>query len=208
MAVITISRQIGSLSCEIAHTVKDYLDYRIVWRDLINQAAIHSGMPDMALAVIDELGLLGISPTSKKHQAYIQSVNQVMQDLAAAGRVVIVGRAGQAVLHGMADTLHVRLYAPVELRAERVAKRHQVSREQALAQVHASDRARGNYLKRFYNVRWDDPDLYHLAINTGEVSPKLAADLICQAALNFSPVPALEAGIEGLSPDQTQCQET
>jgi cytidylate kinase len=186
MAVITISRQMGSLGCEIAHAVKDRLGYRIVWRELINEAAIKSGMPSMALAVIDELGLLGLSPTKKEHQAYWQAVNQVMKSLAGEGNIVIVGRAGQAILGGYAGVLHVRLTAPLETRVQRVAERQNIEQECALEQVKASDKARSNYLKRFYQARWDDADLYHLIINTGNVSTLSAIDLICRAALNLS----------------------
>jgi CMP/dCMP kinase len=186
MAVITISRQMGSMGCEIAHAVKDRLGYRIVWRELINEAAIKSGMPSMALAVIDELGLLGLSPTQKEHQAYWKTVHQVMHALAEEGNVVIVGRAGQAILRSQPGVLHVRLTAPLQMRAERVSQRQNIDLEPALAQVKASDKARANYLKRFYRVRWDDTDLYHLIINTGLTSAASATDLIYQAALNLT----------------------
>lgn len=183
MTVITISRQMGSLGCEIAHAVKNRLGYRIVWRELINEAAIKSGMPSMALAVIDELGLLGLSPTKKEHQAYWQAVNQVMDGLTAEGNVVIVGRAGQAILHERTGVLHVRLVAPLEVRVERVAQRQNIGLEFAREQVKASDKARAYYLKRFYRMSWDDPYLYDLIINTGRTSTNSAVEVICQAAL-------------------------
>ena len=51
----------------------------------------------------------------------------------------------------------------------------------AQAQVQASDRARRNYLRRYYQARWDDPELYDLIINTARLTPESAADLICRA---------------------------
>jgi cytidylate kinase len=203
MPVVTISRQIGSLGCEIARAVGEQLGCRIIWRELINQAALAAGIPEMALAVIDELGLLGLSPTSREHKAYLAAVHQVVQDLAAQDNVVIVGRAGQVILRHAPRVLHVRLTAPLPVRVERIARRQQIGEKQALELVQASDRARASYLKRFYRVRWDDPDFYHLIINTQQVPPVAAARLISQAATDLNqPVPSTPA-----SPSQEPCFE-
>jgi cytidylate kinase len=152
-----------------------------VWRDLINQAAVKAGVPEMALATIDELGLLGVSPSRKASRAYRQAVQQVMLELAAEGNVVIVGRAGQVVLAGRPEVLHVRIIAPPKVRAERIALRQGISLASAIAQVEASDHNRSSYMRRFYRVRWDNPELYDLIINTGRISIHIAADLICMA---------------------------
>jgi cytidylate kinase len=182
MATITLSRQMGSLGSQVAQQTADMLGYRWVWHDLINQAAQRAGAPEMALAVIDELRLLGVCPSPQACQAYRIAVEQIMEELAAEGNVVIQGRAGQIILKDRADTLHVRIVAPKTLRVERIAKKLDITREQALAQVEASDRYRANYLRRFYKARWDDPSLYHLVLNTAYLTPQQAVAIICQAA--------------------------
>jgi len=184
MAAITVSRQLGSLGFEVAQTAADLLGYRLVWRDLINQAARIAGSPEAALAAIDDLGLLGICPSPEACQAYRQAVQQIMQELANQGNVVIIGRAGQMILGGWPEVLHVRVIAPRPLRIERVAERQEISLECALAQIEASDRRRRSYLKRFYNVQWDDPNLYDLVINTAHLAPTAAAQLITQTLTN------------------------
>ncbi len=178
---VTISRQMGSLGCDVASAVAERLDFRLAWREVINQAAMRAGAPEAALAVIDELGLLGIAPSMKTNHAYMDAVAQVMGELVKAGGAVIVGRAGQVILRGRDDVLHVRIIAPIELRVERVAVQCDISHQAARAQVEASDRYRRNYLKRFYQTRWDDPLLYDLVINTGMLSTEQAAKSICAA---------------------------
>jgi cytidylate kinase len=167
----------GSLGRQVARQLADDLNYRMVWRELINQAARRSGVPEMALAAIDELGLLDLCPSPEACEAYRQSVKQVMEELRAQGDVVIVGRAGQVILRNYPDVLHVRLIAPRPLRAERIAQRQSIPLDCALAQVKASDRYRKKYLRRFYDVKWGNPELYHLIINTGKVSTSSAAKL-------------------------------
>jgi cytidylate kinase len=121
LPVITISRQLGSLGNQIARATAELLGYRLVWRDLINEAALRAGAPGTALAVIDELGLLGISLSKKEIRAYRKALKQVMKELYSAGNAVIVGRAGQIILHDQPAVLHVRVVAPAELRAQRIA---------------------------------------------------------------------------------------
>jgi CMP/dCMP kinase len=181
MSTITISRQMGSLGCQIAFTVADTLGFRLVWRELINEAARRSGTPEVALAAIDELRLLGICPSPKACRAYHQAVKEIMYELAEEGRCVILGRAGQVILGNREDTLHIRLIAPISKRIARIAERMGITEERAKAQVEASDRYRSDYLRRFYRANWDNSEFYNLVINTGSLEIDQAAELICQS---------------------------
>jgi cytidylate kinase len=181
--VVTISRQLGSRGLEIARALGISLGYRVTSRDLINQAAMRSGNPEVALAVIDELDLLGICPSPQACQAYRQAVKQVMEELLQEGQVIIVGRAGQVILQDHPQVLHVRIIAPQTERTQRVAAEQKISLESALAQVQASDRHRRNYLKRHYQVNWGDPDLYDLTLNTAKLSIQAASAIIQQALI-------------------------
>lgn len=183
MTVITISRQMGSLGNMVAEEIGRCLGYRVVWREVINAAAIRAGVPEVALATIDELNLLGIKPSEGDLAAYHRAVREIMFEIHKEGNAVIVGRAGQVVLRGVEGALHVRIFAPLDLRVERIAKRHGVSSEVARKQVKTSDQTRKRYLKRYYQVNLDDPELYDLLINTEHVDATLAAQVICSALL-------------------------
>ncbi len=181
MAVITISRQLGSLGTTLGKRIASRLRYRLVHRDVINQAARLAGAPDVALATIDELGLLGIEPDETAQQAYLRAVRRVIENLAQEGNVVIVGRAGQSILQKHEGVLHIRVVAPFDVRVRRIVAAHGISETAARAQVRDSDRYRADYLRRFYNTAWDDPTLYHLVINTGHMDLDTAAAVVCAA---------------------------
>ncbi len=189
ISIITISRQHGSLGSLIAREAAAMLGYRLVWRNIVNEAALRAGAPHTALAVIDELGLLGISLTKKEIKAYRKALRQVMKELYQEGKVVILGRAGQSILRNKPHVLHVRIIAPAGLRAERLASRHHISYENATAQVEASDQNRREFLKNFFKISWDDPCLYDLLINTAHLSVAQGARLIAQAVAE-EPLPA------------------
>ena len=179
MAVITISRQLGSLGTTLGRQIAARLGYRLVHRELINQAAQLAGAPELALATIDELGLLGIEPEPDQQQAYLLAVQNVIKDTASQGDVIIVGRAGQVILQNRPRALHLRVIAPLEIRVQRVVAAHGISTQAAKAQIERSDRYRAAYLKRFYAIQWDDPCYYHLVINTGFLSLEDSAQVVC-----------------------------
>lgn len=181
MTVITVSRQLGSLGSQIARDAAASLGYKLVWRDLINESAMRAGAPAAALAMIDELGLLGITPSKKEIRAFRKALVQVMEELYSGDNVVILGRAGQFILRQKPGTLHVRIIAPAGLRAERLAIRHQIPQDNAAAQIDASDKNRSKFLKRLFEIDWDDPLLYDLVINTANMDAAQGARLVVEA---------------------------
>lgn len=113
------------------------------------------------------------------------------------GRVVVVGRAGQAVLHGKPDVLHVRIEAPLEWRIERLRGVEEYTYIAAKQVILEHDRAAADYVKRFYGVNWADPSLYHLVINCDLWSSAEAAQLIVTAVkLLQSSQPGQDGGDE------------
>ena len=180
--IVTVSRQMGSWGTQVAEEAARRLDYRMVWREVINQAALRAGVPEVALATIDELGLLGIKPSQNDLQAYHRAVRQIMLEVAKEGNVVIVGRAGQVILQDYSNTVHVRVIAPRAVRVARVSDEQNapgLTESASMALLDHSDHIRADYLKRYYHVDVNDPHLYDLVINTGHIDLHTAADLVC-----------------------------
>ena len=182
MPVITLSRELGSRGDDIARAVAERLCLRVVGRELINRAARAAGAPEMALAEIDELGLLGVKPSRAAVRLYGQKVAEVIHELAAAGDVLVIGRGGQMVLADEPGVLHVRVIAPRAMRVQLVMDRCRVPLEVAVARVEASDKARAAFLRRHYGVRCDAAGLYDLVLNMAHLSMEAAVDLLCLAA--------------------------
>ena len=168
-SVVTISRQIGSGGSRFAQALAARCGYQLVWREVINKAAIQIGSPDVALAMIDELGLLGLCPDPEVCQAYINAVSTVMNDYANQGKIIIVGRASQVVLKNNPQVFHIRVIADLETRVKNICKNKKVHSEAARQQINQSDTYRQDYLKKFYQVDWNDAALYDLVLNTAKI---------------------------------------
>jgi cytidylate kinase len=192
MAVLTVSRQKGSLGFEIACATADRMGYRLVLQEVINLAAQRAGSPEVALAAIDELGLLKFSPSPEACQAYAEAIRQVLHEFAAEDNIIIIGRGGQVALQDWPNAIHLHVVAPLSLRVQRLAERLDIRPEHALAQIKASDHFRSIYLKRFFKLRWDENEAYDLILNTSKISFSECVDLLCnllRAHSNTPPAP-------------------
>lgn len=210
MATITISRQYASGGDEIAARLCELLGYRYFDKRLMAQVAADMGLAESEIVDFSEDNyqvrgfldrLLGRSETvahvgawtedatgtrtraveALDEVATIKLVQGAIQAAHERGRVVIVGRGGQAVLRDRPDVLHVRVVAPLDTRNMRVHEAQKVSLAAAQDIVVTHDRAAAAYLRRFYEIDWADPMHYDLVINTGKLSFEAAAELIAHA---------------------------
>jgi cytidylate kinase len=122
-----------------------------------------------------------VPPLSASLEGYVRMVGLVIRGLAHEGNVLLLGRGGQVLLKDHPGTLHIQTVAPLAHRVEVLMTRHALNKRGAQSRVRASDRARFDYLRRYHNVDWLDPTLYHLVINTARVPIATAVNLIIDA---------------------------
>lgn len=115
-------------------------------------------------------------------QLYLETMTQLVQELASSGQIVILGRGGQMILADNPRALHVLCIAPADLRASRLAEREGIGIEAARVQMERSDRGRAAFYKRLWKVDVEDPRLYDLTINTARLDFDAAAEVVAAAA--------------------------
>lgn len=181
MPVVTVSRQFGSGGDEVAVEVARRLRLQIVGREIINQAALLAGAPEIALAEIDDLGLLDIKPSQADSRRYAEMITQIIRERAAEGQVLFLGRGAQTILADWPGVLRVRVMAPLEVRIEHVQKQNGLPHHIAAALVEARDQARASYVEKYFGQEPNDPAFYDLVLNLARLSITAAAELVGQA---------------------------
>ena len=111
-------------------------------------------------------------------------ITTLIQDTAAAGNAVIVGRAAQVILTDRPDSFHVKIAAPFEYRCFQIMEKEGVDFKKARELVERHDAWRRRYLQHHYKADWDDPFLYHLTINTDRMDREEAVALVVQSVRN------------------------
>lgn len=202
MAVITISRELGSEGDLIAEQLSRDLGYKRVDKEILSEIAREAGVDvDAVLAkersFTQKPKLVSSEMTSlyKKQpgafrkrgqlddQTYAQVLAEALERFAQAGEVIIVGRGGQMVLKDWPQALHVRLFAPLAARVARVIDRFDLSDQAAEQRIKQSDEQKRQYIRYMHrNADWSALKHYHLAIDTARVPPPAAVQLITIAA--------------------------
>ncbi|MBI3286783.1 MAG: cytidylate kinase-like family protein [Chloroflexi bacterium] len=127
----------------------------------------------------------GVPPFASTMEDYVRMLNLVMSELARQGQVVIAGRGGQALLRGWPGAFHLLVVAPFPQRVAAVMAGPSATgiatEAQARARVRASDEAHRDFLRRYHHIEWLQPLHYDLVLNTAQLSPAAAAEVLLAA---------------------------
>lgn len=204
MAVITISRLLGSDGDEIALKVAEGLGYDLVDSGLIIRVAESAGVSVDEVRNVDETYHSRasewlksfITPSTRKillekdghlnPESYVKYCKTVLCGLAEKGKMVIVGRGGQFILKDYDNAFHVRIGADEIFRAERIKISRGISIEDARDIVRKSDRMRKQYIERYLKADWNDVSAYHLIIDSSRLGIDVTSSIIIDAARQFS----------------------
>jgi cytidylate kinase len=211
MPVITIARQFGAAGVPIGRALAERLGAEFLDRLIVAQAAVRSGIPEAELETYDErlpslwqriASALAASspevtvpalpeglPQLSTHERLLAVTRSVIEEAAARGNAVILGRGGAFILRGRPDVLNVQLHASLEARVSylltRVEEAPPELRPDAAAfadHCRAVDAARADYIRRTFGVAWMDVSNYDLSLDTGRLGVERCVQLIESAA--------------------------
>jgi cytidylate kinase len=181
MAVITVSRELGSGGVDIAQHVAKTLGYEFVDKRTYDGIFRQYGLTKFDDLYNSAPSFLDLINTD--NLLLVAMANEILEAAAKRGNIVILGRAGFAVLADYADVLHVHIQTPFAQRVEQVMAREGLTdRQAAEEQVREDDSVHRLYVQRFYNRQWDEPSNFALVLDTGSTSSEMAVQQIVEAA--------------------------
>ena len=199
MATITVSKQLGSLGEEIASAVAEKLQYEYVDKERLGKILADFGFGGPEVDKFDEKKPPFWDSLVIQRTNFLYSIRAAIYEFARKGNVVIVGRGGQVLLKNLPGTLHIRIFAPFDLRVKRLAENAGVDEKPAARLIRRSDHDSAGYIQSFFNADWNDVNLYDLLINTEKLSPDAAVQLILDSASSGEIKEGEEKGRERLA---------
>jgi cytidylate kinase len=153
--------------------------------------AVRRSLPDRFISTLIPLaaGVLATStdtlprdlaPPPGEADLFRQQAEAIMRAALASG-AVILGRAGAAAFRTEPGVLRVRLFGPPEARIAQAARIENTDEATARQRLPEVDRARAQYVRRLYRADIDDPDLFHLHIDSTVLPLDACASLIASA---------------------------
>ncbi|MBI2936116.1 MAG: cytidylate kinase-like family protein, partial [Chloroflexi bacterium] len=143
----------------------------------------HSAMDAMILRPYPEAPPEPVTQASDvDERRFVETLAQVIKDLARDGNMVIVGRASNAILKDWPNAVHVGTTASDEFCIKIVARREGFDETKARQFVVEQQKAQVAHYRHHYKVDLADRALYHLIMNTERVDFETAARVVAQAA--------------------------
>ena len=204
--IITISRELGSGGRTVGHKLAEKLNFRYSDKELIRALQNKfnltvSGIEKLKgqkknwfndfiqlVAPAPQADMLvdALSPYLKEFRADLTTDDiheaevEIIKAIAESGPCVTAGRSAFFILKDCPGKVDVFITASREHRIERVMRKQELTREQAVEVIERVDKARDNYIKRYTgNSRYDARN-YNLSINVDNLTEDEAADLILE----------------------------
>ena len=191
--IITINREFESAGNEIAQAVAAKLELPYYDRFLITASAEEGGVTPERAAAKDER-LESRFEYSQAQAAFTYTSAEtplptgaklaeiqfrLIRELAEKGPCLIVGRCANHVLRERDDVLDIFVHAGRDYRVRRTMDSLGLPENKAVSVLKRTDKARKAYYKNYTGCEWNDPNLYHLILNSDRIHFDVCVNLIC-----------------------------
>ena len=178
MAIITVSKQLGSFGDEIAQKVANNLEYEYIDKIKIGEALAIQGLEATEREKYDEKKPSIWDFFSIQRSKFLHFISAAIYDFAGKNNTVILGRGGQVLLKDLPGTLHVRIIAPFGIRLKRIMEQEGYDERTGDRILRRSDRESSGYIRSFFGADWNDQNLYDMVINTKAISIDTGVEMI------------------------------
>ncbi|MBE6995862.1 MAG: cytidylate kinase-like family protein [Ruminococcaceae bacterium] len=191
--IITIGRQFGSGGKEIGIRVAKELGIPFYDKELLQEAAKKSGLCQQIMENFDERPrsalyalamdayMLGLPSTgagdSLEQQVYLATFDTI-RHIAEQGPCVMIGRCADYALAENPDHLSLFIYAPMDVRIQRVAKRQNLTPEKARQLIIKTDKRRAAYYEYYASKKWGAVESYDFCLDSSYLGLGRTVELI------------------------------
>jgi cytidylate kinase len=183
MAVIAMTREIGSHGSDVAKGVAAQLGLEIINSEIV--------VPELAGSMGVEPGVVqryldGNASLFDRWQVDTRKLSRHTLDqvlnLAMKGDVLIRGWGAAALFQGIRGILCVRICAPMAERVRVMTERIGMKDAEAQQEIERFDAANSRALDAAFNIDWHDALLYHVVLNSARVSVDACVRVVCELA--------------------------
>jgi cytidylate kinase len=180
MALVAITREMGSLGKDVAAALAEELGVALVYHEVIDHLADRMRVrKSHVVRLLDGSAGLLERLSADKTSLSIFSADEIV-NLAMQGRGAVI--RGWGATHLLRDVPHavcVRVCAPFELRKRRMMERLGSADQARIAEeILKNDEAHTAIMKRNFSVQWTEAEHYDLVLNTERVSVRECVDQV------------------------------
>ncbi len=169
MVAIAMTREMGTLGKDVAQGLADSLGLKVIHSELVeHDLAARLGVQESAVHRYLEGSASVLERWKIDKEKLSQYTAEEIIEFARDGNVVIRGWGAVAVLRSVPHVLRVRVCAPMPFRERVIMERMELKNaSQARVEIEQNDAAHARIMRGFFGVNWENPQLYHVVLNTG-----------------------------------------
>ena len=178
MALVAITREMGSLGKDVASGLSEALGVPLVYHEIADHLADRMRVrKSHVIRLLDGSANLLERLTADKTSLSIFSADEIV-NLAIQGKgAVIRGWGATHLLREVPHAVCVRVCAPFEVRKQRMMERTGSRDEDKVSdEIRQNDEAHTAIMRRNFHVQWTDAENYDLVLNTERVSVRDCID--------------------------------
>jgi len=192
---ITISREFGCEAYPVAEELLKLLQERTgeEWA-LVDKSLLTAVAKDHRLAeeILHGLGqkprwldemFATLSPSWKSEAGYYELICNQIASVAMAGNALFVGLGAAIITKSLKNCYHFRLVADQEFKIRSIARRLDISRQEAELLIMERQKDRDRIVRTMLDADHHDPLYYHLIINNTKVRTSRIAQTIADFVL-------------------------
>jgi len=185
-SVVTISRRMGSGARIIAQKLADELGWSLWDKELVNAIADNAHVSQKVAQEFDEHTMSEIELFARgmfgDHERagflYPKHLAKAVKSIAKIGNAIILGRGANFILQ---DALNIRIDASDERRIENMMRYEEMTRDDAIAKLHDSDRERQHFAENVFGRDRAESAVYDLTIWMDKFTNDDAVKIILEA---------------------------
>ena len=183
--VITIAREFGTNGHEMGLILAERLGLPFYDKDILTKAAHEIGIDVDKVKEADERvnsrilkPILGYSVGFGEEEDRLFAAEEKVIRQIAQESCIIIGRLSDYILKDDPDCIKVYIYAPFEDRVKMIAKKYQISDDEARKVVRKMDQARSNFYSYYSNGKWEHGKGKDLILNRSTISLEDCVEMI------------------------------
>ncbi len=184
MAIITISRQNGSLGDEIADALASRLGTIVISRKYALDNFFGEINPGL-LARLNESAKFFATTLPDSDRTYADILVERIRTMASESKdkdLIILGLGGSVLLSGYPGAIHVRVTASEATRVNTIAKKYRITNAEASDVMDIGDRKHRKFVRTVYGKDITSPEQFDLILNTDRLSVDECVDAIVELA--------------------------
>lgn len=180
MAIITISREDGSLGTELAEYLAKENGMKLVLREGIVEHWLRASIKASQMQLLTQspkfyLADLGLGMSVKDF------IEMKLLQFSTENSCVMVGMGAQIIFKDTTSALRVKVIASDEVRTKRISQKYGISIEEAQNTIELSDKKHRKYMNTLYNIDWQDHMNFDITVNTDSFTVETLAPIVLSA---------------------------